>query len=217
VGKIAELAKKLTFRYTSLGAPRYPYGIQPIQLATLIMEIERMKNVDGSILEIGVARGMTTRFICQHLVKSERTNERIYAIDTFESFNEKDVRYEIEHRGKNGKDLDYFRYNDLRAWKRNFRGFPFVTAIKTDCAEFDYYSVAPVKLALLDVDLYLPTKKALNKIFSALCQGGVILVDDVSLSGSCFDGANEAYREFCAEHSMAYEFIGQKCGVVRKT
>ena len=33
----------------------------------IILSIEKTKELSGSICEIGVARGMTTRFICEHL------------------------------------------------------------------------------------------------------------------------------------------------------
>ena len=56
VKTLKETAKTLVFRHTSLGAPTYRYNIEPIQLAYLIIEIERLKQVPGNIVEIGVAR-----------------------------------------------------------------------------------------------------------------------------------------------------------------
>jgi len=160
VQPIREFAKKIAFRYANLGAPEYPYIVEPIQLATFVNELERVKNINGSILEIGVSRGMTTRFICEHLVASGRTHEKLCAIDTFESFVARDVNYEIEHRGKGPRDIWGFGYIDYDSWTRNFKKFPFVTAYKADCCSFDYALVAPIKFAFLDVDLYLATKGA---------------------------------------------------------
>jgi Macrocin-O-methyltransferase (TylF) len=212
--RIREFAKKIAFRYTSLAAPDYPYNLEPIQLATLISELERLRAVDGTILEIGVARGMTTRFLCEHIATS-KLDERLAVIDTFASFLPGHLEHEVSHRGKTREDLELFAYNDFEVWKRNFRQFPFLTAFCADCSTFNYSDLAPIKLALLDVDLYLPTRAALEEIYRNLSDSGVILVDDVA-DNNVWDGAFQAYNEFCSEHGIAPELIGKKGGIIRK-
>jgi len=214
--KIKELIKKLIFRYTQIGRPNYPYGIEPIQMATIINEIERLKEIQGNIVEIGVARGMTTRLICEHLINQKIQNKQtLFALDTFSSFTEKDLQFEIEKRGKTRKELSGFAYNDYEIWKKNFSGFPFVKPIQTDCADFDYRKISPIKLVFLDVDLYLPTMKALPKIYEQLVNGGVILVDDTS-DKCAWDGAYQAYIEFCQSNGKPPIIIGNKCGLIYK-
>jgi len=212
---ILETAKSIAFRYTPLGAPRYPYNVEPIQLATLINEIERLKETTGCIVEIGVARGMTTRFMAQHLKSQHLDCERLYAIDTFESFTDSDLDYEVAKRGKARFDVSGFKYIEYNAWVRNFRRYEFVTAIRSDCSVFDYTTLGPIKLAFLDVDLYLPTKNTLPRLFANLVSGGAILVDDVRRSTS-YDGAYQAYMEFCEELGIPQKVIGSKCGIIRK-
>lgn len=212
---LRNFAMRLAFRYTRLGAPEYPYIVEPIQLATFVSEIERLKDVQGSILEVGVAWGMTSRFICEHLSLCGRAWEKFYAIDTFDSFQPKDVDFEVKHRGKTRAQVSGFDYLNFAAWKRNFRRFKFLTAFEADCSAFDYSRVAPIKLAFLDVDLYLPTKSALHQIYARLCDGGAILVDDVR-QPSRWDGAYQAYSEFCAETGLPFQTIGNKMGVIRK-
>ena len=214
---LVELAKKIAFRHTSLGKPKYPFNIEPIQLVTLVNEIERLKDTQGAIVEIGVARGMTTRFVCEHIVKSakgEAPAQRVIAIDTFQSFVPSQVEYEMKHRGGERADIrSMFSYNDFEVWKRNFAEFPFVTVFQSDCAVFDYSAIAPIKVTFLDVDLYLPTKAALPKLFEATCSDGVILLDDIQ--GNF--GAKQAYLEFCESMSITPQIIGNKCGVIRKS
>ena len=65
-----DLIKTVAFRHTKLGMPKYPFNIEPVQLATLVFEIDRLRDTVGAIVEIGVARGMTTRFICEHLIRA---------------------------------------------------------------------------------------------------------------------------------------------------
>ncbi len=214
---VREAAKLFAFRHTKLGAPRYPYNnVEPIQLAALVNELERLKHVQGNIVEIGVARGMTTRFLCQHILnqKLEKTLT-LYAVDTYGSFSQEDLAYEVSERGKSLFELRGFAYNDYEVWKRNFAEYPFVRAIKSDCSLVDYRKIAPIKLSFLDVDLYLSTKKTLPKLYEATVVGGAILVDDV-LNNTTYDGAYQAYMEFCEEMAIEPKVIGNKCGVIYK-
>ena len=212
---IREFAKRLAFRYTRLGAPDYPYIIEPVQLATLVNELDRVREISGSIIEVGVARGMTTRFICEHLVASGRESEQVYAIDTFDSFCPRDVDFEVKHRGKTPQDVSGFGYINYDSWRRNFREFKFLTACKADCSTFDYASIAPIKWVFLDVDLYLPTKNALKQIYRYMSVGGVAMIDDV-LQPCRWDGAYQAYKEFCDEQKLPFQMIGNKMGIIRR-
>ena len=211
-----ELFKKLVFRYTKFGRPYYPYNVEPIQLSIIINEIEKLKDLNGCICEIGVARGMTTRFIAEH-IRNQNIEEKnmVFAIDTFNSFIESDLSFEVDKRGKSLKDLKGFEYNSFDVWKNNFSEFNFVKAIQADCSDFEYQSVSPIKVCFIDVDLYLPTKKALVKIYEATINGGVIIVDDV-MDNSTYDGAYQAYIEFCDEYNLQANIIGNKCGLIYK-
>ena len=213
---IKEQLKSLVFRHTRLGAPTYPYCIEPIQLTTLINEIERLRPVSGNIVEIGVARGMTTRFIAEHIKQQKMSAELEYfAIDTFESFTKTDLEYEVTQRGKSLADLRGFEYNNYEVWKKNFLEYPFVKPIQADCATFDYTQITPVKLVFLDVDLYLPIKKTLPQLYKSLVSGGTIVVDDV-LNNTTYDGAYQAYMEFCKELNIQPIVVGNRCGLIKK-
>ena len=65
------------------------------------------------------------------------------------------------------------------------------------------------------MDLYLPTKKALDKVFKYLMKGGYIMVDDVRDNNE-YDGAYQAYMEFCSENNIKPLIIGTKCGLIKK-
>jgi Macrocin-O-methyltransferase (TylF) len=211
-----EFVKKMLFRHTRIGAPSYPYCIEPMQLACIINEIERVKTIEGAMVEIGVARGMTTRFICEHIVHQGLANStHFFAIDTFSSFTPKDIEFEVGERGKHRSSLNGFAYNDYSVWAKNFKKYPFVTAIQADCSTFDYGSLPPIKFAFLDVDLYLPTINALPNLYHSIVSGGVILIDDV-MDNSIYDGAFQAYMEFCKRIDIEPIVIGNRCGVIYK-
>lgn len=210
-----EFSKKMAFRYTKFGAPRYEYNIEPIQLSEIISSITSLeKRKDNlNLLEIGVARGMTTRFIAQHITKS-RLNANFYCLDTFSSFTTEDLNFEKEHRGKSLNDLYGFAYNDFEVWKRNFSGFEFITAIQCDASKFDFETIdGGIDFVFLDVDLYRPTIKSLRNMKNHLNKGSIILVDDVA-DNNRWDGAYQAFFEFVEEEKVQYELIGNKCGKI---
>ena len=130
-------------------------------------------------------------------------------------FTDSDLEYEVSNRKKDLAQLKGFQYNDFNVWKSHFRDFSFLKAVKSDCGKLDYEEFKPIKLTFLDVDLYLPTLKALNKIYNCTCEGGVILVDDC-INNIIYDGAFQAYMEFCAEKGIEPCIIGNKCGIIYK-
>lgn len=216
IKSLKETTKAFVFKHTKFAAPSYRYNIEPIQITYLINEIEKFKDVKGSVIEIGVARGLTTRFLCEHIRKQKiEHTTTLYAIDTFDSFTQADLDFEVRERGKAMAELTAFGYNDFAVWSKNFADFPFVIPIKADCSAVDYSALSPIKLVFLDVDLYLPTKNTLPKLFDALICGGAIVCDDV-LNNNVYDGAYQAYMEFCDERGFKPEIIGNKCGVIRK-
>ena len=209
---LKEKIKKFLFKYTKIGAPNYAYNLDPLQLAEIINSLEKVKNLNGVICEIGVARGMTTRFICEYF-KNFDNKPNFYCIDTYESFAKEDIQYEIDKRAKNKSELIGFSYNNFDSWKKNFQQFDFVKPIQQDVKNFNFEKIGPIKFVLLDVDLYLPTMTALNNLKDNMTEGGVLMVDDVS-EGNSWDGANQAFHEFVKKHSLKFKLIGKKCGVI---
>jgi Macrocin-O-methyltransferase (TylF) len=173
-GFLKELAKAFVFKHTPFGRPNYPYhNVEPIELAALVNEIERLRGIKGNIVEVGVARGMTTRFVCEHIVtQGLQDTLTLYAVDTFSSFTDTDLKYEVATRGKKLSELKAFAYNDYAVWRKNFASYPFVQTVRADCNTVDYSRFSPVKLAFVDVDLYVPTKSSLRGIFDVTVPGG---------------------------------------------
>ncbi len=216
IKQFKEFGKTLVFRYTPIGRPKYEYNLEPIQLAEIINQIERLKNSDGNILEVGVARGMTTKFVLSHLRSNGGLNSGKYiALDTFNSFLDDDLKYEVNKRGKKLWELKGFNYISLKCWANNFHNESLLEIIQSDCKKFDYSRISPIKFALIDVDLYLPTLAALEKIYRELIQGGAILIDDCR-DDSLYDGAFLATKEFCGKNNLAFQRVGVKGALIVK-
>ena len=156
---------------------------------------------------------MTSRFICEHITRT-KYQTTFYCLDTFSSFTKNDLDFEVLQRGKNRSELMEFNYNNHAAWCRHFSQYRFVKPIQCDVNHFDFISITPIKFAFLDVDLYHPTKAALDHIRPHMAPGGVIMVDDV-LDNRRWDGAYEAFMEFVEETGTSYEMIGNKCALIK--
>ena len=75
--------------------------------------------------------------------------------------------------------------------------------------------IAPIAFCLIDLDLYRPIKNALPTIFKNVSKGGVIVVDDCK-EGGVWDGALQAYIEFCDEIGIEPKIVYSKLGIIVK-
>ena len=212
-----EFIKKIIFRYSNFGNPNYRYNIEPIQLSKIIESIDNVlshnSNKDSCFVEIGVARGMTSLFIAEHLKRSKIKNN-FYCIDTFNSFTPEDINYEINVRGKDKRELLGFSYNDFEKWKKNFIDYEMVKPIKADVNKFDFGTLEKISFCFLDVDLYNPTKKALKSVLPCLTSNSIIMVDDI-FDTRAWDGSDQAFKEFVKENNLEYQTVGNQCGLIK--
>jgi len=201
------------FRYF---VPRYRSTYVPAHLCRLIDLLDRTVDIPGSIIEVGCFRGETTIWLNRHL-EDKKIEKPYYALDTFGGFRDADLAYEVTSRGKNLSDLSAFASN-RRSWfdkTMRLNGFNNVISIQADASKFDYSTVAPISFALVDLDLYLPMKAALEKVFSVLSPGGILVADDCQADIN-YDGALEAFTEFVSSHHLPLRIDFDRLGVVVK-
>ena len=216
---LVERIKTWAYRSRVLGrisAPHYGYGLQVGELCAIAQALSNTVGYNGLVLEIGVARGMTTVFLNTYL--DELRDDRTYlAVDTFSGFTTEDVEYEVSRRGKQRKSYFGFTYNDATVFQRNMAnlGFHRVKVLTLDANSLEQEILGAVSVALLDVDLYRPTLRALEVTYDVLEDGGYIFVDDV-VESSIYDGAAQAYLEFTERMDLPLIKVGDKCGVIRK-
>jgi hypothetical protein len=209
-----EFAKKIIYRKTRWGAPSYPFGVEPIMLSRVMQHIEKITVDSVNIVEAGVARGMTTRFLLQHLKVLGRKNA-YYAIDTFEGFVSSHVDHERASRGKNPNEMRHFEYNDYDVWKGHLARFEQLKAVKSDISIFDFSKIKPVEIFVLDVDLYIPTARALENVWDNMSPTGCIYMDDVK-PNNVWDGSLQAFEEFVSKTGARCERLGDKTGLIYK-
>lgn len=217
---IRELVKSIAFQTPAaryLG-PRYPYNFRPGQLAFLVSMLDEVKEVGGSIVEVGCFSGATTIFLSEHLRDQGRPC-RYIAIDTFTGFLEADVAHELTERGKSSDRELYASAFVLnrRSWVRrslDLSGHSGVDLVEADAGNLDFRQFAPIAFALIDVDLYRPVARSLRAIAPFMSRGGRIVVDDCR-PGQAYDGALDAYTEWCEDSRRPLEIVHGKLGVIR--
>jgi SAM-dependent methyltransferase len=195
---------------------RYPYMFSPQQLQYLTGCLVEVRNVPGCVVEAGCASGRTTAYLHRFMAEESMRKEYI-ALDTFSGFMSEHAAFEITHRGKRANLGATFAENS-QSWfdhSMQIEGIRNVRSIAVDVATFDFGSLEAISFCLLDVDLYLPIKAALPRIYDHLSPGGIIVVDDCAPGGD-WDGALLAYNEYCTECAIAPQIHFGKLGTIRK-
>lgn len=193
---------------------RYQYNFTPARLAFLIACLDRTREVEGCIIEVGCAGGATACFLNRHM-RDVGIEKDYYCVDTFAGFLPEDVAYERRERKKESEDFTGFQVNSLKSVKYTLalNGCERVVPISADAKE--YKPPGAVSFALVDVDLYRPTLAALRNLWPSVSAGGMVVVDDC-WPNQMFDGALQACNEFCAESGTTLRFMLDTLAVISK-
>jgi hypothetical protein len=190
---------------------------EPKQLIFLTDCVKSVSNVPGSFVEAGCAIGATTVFLNKYM-NDENMQRDYYAIDTFSGFNKEHVDYEVRRRGKSlsvRSTLQSAFSENRKSWfdrTMALHDAHSVTSIEMDISHFEFSTLAPIVFCLLDVDLYIPIRDSLPKIYAAMSPGGVLIVDDCQ-PNELWDGALQAYEEFIKEKGIPQEIAFDKLGM----
>jgi O-methyltransferase len=202
--------------YTRHPFVRYPYMNPPSELLELTKQLLSVQ-APGAVVEVGCNQGWTTCFLLETL-REKGILRQYVCIDTFSGFTAADAAFEYKVRGKAPGIYDEsFLLNDpvwLKASLARF-GYENAKVHKADGSNFDYQTLGPIAFAYVDVDLYLPVKASLERILPNMAAGGMIVVDDCDANHGLWDGAFDAYTEFCAQRNIRREIICQKFGIIR--
>lgn len=194
----------------------YRYAMRPDQLVYLCECLREKAAVPGVVLEAGCSYGATTVFL-NHYMADCGIQKPYAAMDTFSGFLPEHSDFEVSQRGKPKKIKTWFSDNHPGRIKATLQleKITNVEIIQADVAVFDFSKIAPIAMCILDVDLYIPIKAALPRLYSALAPGGLIAVHDV-LPDTIWDGAYQAYMEYMAEIGSRPEIVCNAFGIVRK-
>ena len=215
---LIRLAKSLYFR-TPLWRfllPVMKFDMSIAQLNFITSALDSVK-APGAVLEIGVGGGATS-VVINTFMEEKSINRPFYGIDTFFGFTKEDTDFERAKRGKTDRFLGY-RSNSKDWYTKTLiaHGIRNFHVIQADAKELDYTQFTPMAFCFLDIDLYNPIASVLPRLYDILVPGGIIIVDDCNPVVSIYDGAGEAYRDFCKERGFIPEVVHDKLGLIRKS
>jgi O-methyltransferase len=153
------------------------------------------KNIAGNVAELGVYRGDFAK-----IINAAFPDRKLYLFDTFEGFDERDLKTEQENNFSTGQQ-DFSK-----------TGVEFVLSqmpVKANCiVKKGYFPETANGLnelyafVSIDCDLYEPVYKGLHYFYENLNNGGYIVVHDYNCPG--YDGVRAAVRKFAVEKAVAY-------------
>ena len=161
----------------------------------------KIKNLNGSIVECGVGSGNTLVNWCL-LVYNDNMNRTVWGFDSFQGFPEpdkKDGKYKNVKKGALSDSIAVVEKKLINTrlpnnWKNNniklIKGF-FNNSLKN-------YDGRPIALLHLDCDLYNSYKDCLNSLYNLVVKGGVIMFDEYmgTSEHKNYPGAAIAINEF---------------------
>jgi hypothetical protein len=177
-----------------------PIGLSSGKLYLYLEALYSTRSVPGAVVEIGCHLCGTAALGHQMLRKLGSARDYV-CVDTFGGFVESQFDREQELGGPVEK-RDAFAANDIRLARKILRlhGADSVKLIQANISSLAVERLPePISVCLIDVDLYEPTRDALEKVYGRMSQGGVILVDDCG-------GATEKWRSDRAFH----EFVARE-------
>jgi O-methyltransferase len=178
----------------------YIYGPDYIRASSLELVAHEIytNNIPGNVAELGVFRGDFAK-----LINSAFPDRKLYLFDTFEGFDENDIKAEYKGRASTGASVQDFsdttvnlvlgkmKYRETCVVKKGY--FPQTAQDVEDVFAF----------VSIDTDLFEPIYNGLCYFYPRLSQGGYIFVHDYN-DGHTYTRAKEAVRKYCLENGIPY-------------
>lgn len=187
---------------------------------------QKILNVHGSILDLGVNSGQSLFSWAQLSAIYEPLNytREVIGFDTFEGIPSVTAVDQV------GKTSDHnrvggFKYSNLEGLDKAISAYdsnrflshiPKVSLVKGDITQTlpDYIEKNPhlvVSLLHIDVDVYAPTKIALELIPPIMPRGGIIVFDEVNQRP--YPGETQAVKDTLGLHTLKLERISWETGL----
>lgn len=180
-------------------------------------------DIPGAIVECGVFKGASLiRLATFRQLLSNPTAKKIIGFDAFGRFPETDFTGDkvwrekfITDSGEEGIDIDQLKtVLEHKGVAQN------VELIQGDVCQTipEYLEKHPelrISLLNIDVDVYEPTRAALEHLYDRVVTGGVIMLDDYA---NVFPGANAAVEEFLTGKNVTvkrFPFAVTPCYIVK--
>ena len=168
----------------------------------LVQFFRQVIALEGSVAECGAWRGLSSYLICRcaqsHL--PDFSGRDYHVIDSFEGLPEPGPEDRIP--GKGSEDIRGKFLGTPEEVSRALERFPKIHYHRGWIPDvFRNLSETVYKFVHVDVDLYRPTRDALNYFVPKLAPKGILVCDDYASPG--WPGAKKAVDDFCREKNLS--------------
>lgn len=179
--------------------------LDPVRLHFLLSCLEDLKNIGGSIAELGVYKGSTAK-----ILKEIFPQRKLFLFDTFEGFEKKDFENESIKKSSSN-NFDDSSLEQVKNYLQDSENIVFCKGYFPDTS-----TLVPEEerfaLVHLDADLYNPIKAGLEFFYPRTVHHGMIVIHDYS-SGA-WPGVKRAVDEFLEDKLEGLIRIPDKSGTV---
>lgn len=186
-------------------------GTSPYEGLSIVDALYETRDIGGSVCELGVAQGATSRMIASVLLL-DKNEKDLCIFDSFQGLSQptefdtlKDDIYNLGEMSAYGGLMSFGKKNVLTSL--NEVAFP-ESRIQLFEGYIDEVVISEkarlpekVSFAYVDFDLYAPIIDGLKMLESRISLGGIIIVDDYDYFST---GAKKAVDEFMTVHSDEY-------------
>ncbi len=165
---------------------------------------ELVKNIKGSVIEVGTYKGNNLMLFYHLMLALEPTNyeDKIIGFDSFSGFTNIDKKKDKNISTNDFSEADYVflkKLTDINQTNDIIKHIPKVEIIKGDAVKTIPKYVKEkksliVKLLYLDCPLYKPTITALKNIYPLIPSGGIVAFDELGMEK--WVGETIAYKEY---------------------
>lgn len=172
--------------------PKYVRRQQLKRFLTLYEIYKKILNVKGSIVELGVFRGFSLASWAKlsSILEPENLIRKVYGFDTFEGFtslHEKDKNTQYDHKVGHFYTNVHDELLELNKAYNNDRFLGHINKlelIKGDCKKTipNFLKKNPhliIGMLYIDLDLYEPTKFAIEKFLPRMHKGSILAFDEL--------------------------------------
>jgi len=170
-----------------------------------------IEDLPGAVIETGVYRGNSLMLLAQlsQVLEPFAINRKFIGFDSFAGFSSIDERHDPSNIGPemfSDTDLSILReaievFDIDRPVNRLAKIELVVGDIVDKAAQYaEKHSELIVAMLILDSDLYLPTKAALEAFVPLMPKGGLIVFDELAYEP--FPGETQALKEFFTVNSL---------------
>ncbi len=150
-------------------------------------------SIEGLILEFGVFRGESLRFM------AKRTPQEVHGFDSFEGLPEDWTYFQKQGRFSLNGQVPEFQESNIRIYKGWFEN-----TLPAFLAEHP----GPMRLIHIDCDLYSSARTVFNLLASRIVKGTVIVFDEYLNYPSWREHEFKAFQEFVLAHCLQYRYAG---------